>query len=150
MRNQPCRQGRTSIDVDAVLGEFFACVERIGSAGGRDRPPVVVGEGTWQLLVAPDLLRSPAYITANRSQRALSSLRSCATQRLQTLRDSLSMPYPACAIEHTRQNVGRTTVLCHVTHRTCLYLYSKPLLKAILRSIHCSADTPQHRPTYTT
>jgi hypothetical protein len=33
-RNQPCRQGLSSIDVDAVLGEFCACVERIGSARG--------------------------------------------------------------------------------------------------------------------
>jgi len=45
MRNQPCGQGRASIDVDAVLGEFFACVERIGNARGRDRPPLVVGNG---------------------------------------------------------------------------------------------------------
>lgn len=34
MRNQPDRQGRTSIDVDAVLGEFCACIKRISSARG--------------------------------------------------------------------------------------------------------------------
>jgi hypothetical protein len=52
------------------------------------------------------------------------------------------------AIEHTRKKVGQTTVLCHGTRRTCLD--SKPLLQEMLRSIHCSADTAQHRTTCTT
>lgn len=47
MGNQPCRQGRTSIDVDAVLGDFFfgassVLAVRVGETG-RDRGGMLAG-----------------------------------------------------------------------------------------------------------